>query len=485
MIKKRFQNVVFYLLVIVVAVYSYYSFGSKIRDYVTSGDDGSFVEKKEPQSFDVCGGQPCNVILIVADTLSAENMSLYGYERKTTPFLDSLAADRALVFDNSVSSASWTPPSMIALFFSRPPYKMHYEDILSADTGLIQTLKDGGVDSVGFVKKFNTAAKVEIKPFVSAVVTNNFTQAGAEQYPSEYYEGNGEGFAAAHDWLQNRQSEKPYFMFIHDVTVHDPYKAPEEFQGIFESAGTAGSYEFSFESPTSTARLSPEEGYAARLAYDQEVVYLDSQIKDFVSGLGDLNNTVVIIVGDHGETFGEVDGYGQHGRPNNVAAAYAYNQVVHVPLVIFGGGIKSGRNECVVSTIDIAPTVLQLFSVPTPDIYEGKNLLSDVCQHDIVYSEQSLIRTEFLSIFSNYESVASEKLNKYTFFEHGEESIFVARNARFKVIEGGGVFKVFDLSKDKKEQHDLADTLDALSEEEKAEVATLREYIKNVTAKSN
>jgi len=63
-----------------------------------------------------CDGRQCNVILIVSDTLSAQHMSVYGYERETTPFIKSYFESNGVIFDSASSTASWTMPSFASRF---------------------------------------------------------------------------------------------------------------------------------------------------------------------------------------------------------------------------------------------------------------------------------------------------------------------------------------------------------------------------------
>jgi arylsulfatase A-like enzyme len=417
-----------------------------------------------------CNGRPCNVILIVSDTLSAQNMSVYGYERETTPFLTDFAKDKALVFDNSMSSASWTPPSMMALFFGRPPHQVLFSEVTDVKKSLITELKNEGVHVVGFLKMLPPPGE---KTIISKVVNNHFTLTEAEYSISNYNTDHGKGFIDAAQWIKNRQSAQPYFMFIHDTTVHDPYDPPLKYREYFGKITDS----VDFSSPTSTKKYYGKEAETVKVAYDQEVRYLDDQLKDFFASVGDMKDTVVIITSDHGEAFGEIDDRFLHGRPMEAIPSYSHNQVVRVPLLISGTNISSGRSDCPVSTLDLAPTIFSLMGLSKPDSFIGKPLLSGACQNEIVYSDQTKFSGADTVPIMNLDSAAPESLSK-NFFTHATTTIISAQDKRFKVIEdGNGFFRVYDLESDTNETRDLSGSLSTLSSDEQAAIEKIRAFI--------
>lgn len=428
---------------------------------------------------EVCGERPCNVILIVSDTLSAKNMSLYGYKQNTTPFLNKLADESALVFHNSMSAAGWTPPSMSALFNSKSPHKISYSEIASAENSFIKELQQYDVDVVGFVKTFETELSDSI---VIQSVNNNFIRHDAEYYTHDYYTAGGSDFAAAAKWINDRKKEEPYFLFLHDTTVHDPYDPPTEFRKFFNESGLEISYPIEFDSPMESTGVSVSEGEKHRIAYDQEVLYLDSLLEKFVTDIGDLENTIIIFTSDHGETFGDISGRGQHARPTEVSSVYSSEQILHVPLVVFGGPIERGVSNCLVGTTDIAPTILNIFGIPVPEQYLGISFLESECQKQIIYSDQSKTDMRLLPTIMNF-NILSESVSQRMIFEHVPDTIIAARDVRWKVMENGlGLLKVYDLESDPEESQNLASKINELSNADQDKIAKIREVIRKVSS---
>jgi arylsulfatase A-like enzyme len=475
--KEKIIALIAYLFVAVVAFVLFPTVSAWISSKKNTLENTPPQEPSKQSVVGYCEGKPCNVIVILADTLSAKNMSLYGYERKTTPYLDSLADTNAVVYDHMVPSAAWTPPSMAALFHSVPPAELKIDDVRTASGSMTKILKDSDVDVVGFLH-------IPPPQFENNIVTY-FIKRNFEAPQVDFYGGASQGekyssgFKGALQWINDTEHKKHFFMFVHDLTVHDPYMPPVQYRGIFRDTGITPPDFYKFKAPTSTDPLSPEESKKVRLVYDEQVRHLDDELKDFIENVPDKRHTVIILLSDHGEAFGEVGGRHQHGRPFETNFAYAHDQVTAVPLLLVGGDLKKNRSECLVSTVDIAPTVLELMGVAKPSTFTGSSVLSDTCAHDIVYSDQTYFSEEFKTVQYNVTKLPESTFTK-NIFVHGSSTIIAARGKKWKVIESaGGVFKLFNLEEDSREEHDLAGNVDALSESDKQEVNKIRDFIKN------
>ena len=154
------------------------------------------------------------------------------------------------------------------------------------------------------------------------------------------------------EWV-DRQEGGDFFLFVHFFDPHMNYGAPEPWGGLFTSE-----IEADFSLPVTghralrnnAATLQPARKKFVEAAYDEEVRFVDAQIERFVTALkerGIWEDTLVIFTGDHGEEFFEHGGF-EHGHT-------MYNEVIRVPLVVWGPGIVAQRNSTPVSIADIAP----------------------------------------------------------------------------------------------------------------------------------
>lgn len=289
-----------------------------------------------------------NVILISLDTLSADHLDVYGYPHPTAPFMTAEFGQRGAVFENAVAASTVTGPSHMSMFTSALP-SVH---------GLGATAKN--VDPP-LARKL-LAELLHDSGFRTGAFTENaaiYSGDGFARGFDEYYEQKGrfaltkgyvrEIFGRGTAWWK-RHRGKPRFLFLHTYQVHGPYKPPRGYlRKVFG------------ESPPGTNRHK----------YDAEIRNTDDALRDFFEELrreGDLENTVVMIVSDHGEEFGE-HGYFGHGIT-------LHSEMVHVPLMLSGEGIPAElRVATPVSHVDIMPTILDLAAVPVPPGLSGRSLL--------------------------------------------------------------------------------------------------------------
>jgi len=332
----------------------------------------SYRERRMLASLGPSAGGP-NVLLVVMDTQRAENMSLYGYARPTTPSLERMAAD-AVVFEHAIASASWTLPSHATMMTGRYNVELQtgWTDALDDrfDT-LAEALREQGYRTAGFVANttfcndlygldqgFARYRDESITPggaVRSTWIGRNFVQwirrrlgdhsvldrRRAERINAELF-----------GWLDQSADDRPFFAFLNYFDSHGPYRAPEPL-GLSYAARESRYWLRSDKS----SEYSPEELQQLRDNYDGATTYVDHAFGALVSELerrGLLENTIVIVVGDHGEEFGE------HGRLGH--GANLYLPTLWVPLLIrFPSGAPRGlRVAAPVSPRDIPATVLEL-----------------------------------------------------------------------------------------------------------------------------
>jgi arylsulfatase A-like enzyme len=351
-------------------------------------------------------GRDLNVLLIVLDTVRADHLSLYGYDRDTTPNLKRFAA-RGVRFDHARAAAAWTLPSHANMFTARWPSELEVERLGWLDgraPTLAERLRDSGYATGGFVanpffcghesglsRGFQTYADYPItlgEVFRSSSVGWFLTRAALRARsmadglrPAGAVRDVDLDFSRKDAATVNRElldwlatiGDAPYFAFLNFFDAHDPYLIPRGETPRFAPETRSG--------PAATMlrdwqridkkRLSPEEVRIARDAYDDCIASLDHQIGALLDALearGDRDRTLIILTSDHGEQFGEHGEFG-HGRS-------LHAEEVHVPLVIsLPGRIPEARVVTrPVSLRDLAATVLDLLGLTENATFPGASL---------------------------------------------------------------------------------------------------------------
>jgi arylsulfatase A-like enzyme len=337
-----------------------------------------------------------NVLLVVVDTLRADHLDLYGYERETAPGLTARAA-QGVVFERAMAPSSWTVPSMASLFTGQYAYTHglydEYHWMLDPDVPtLAETFREAGLSTVCVMSN----------PLLDDL---NGALRGFEQVESVPVANAAQVNRAFLDWLDAHLDER-FFATVHYFDPHDPYAAPGEAIGRFLKPGfddrATPTFWKTLERPVRrTLRNSPEgtgaEGLSdkeraqvARLEelYDSEIVYWDEHfaaLLEELSARGALDDTILLVTSDHGESFAEHGMLG-HGRD-------LHRELIHVPLVLLNSGEAPGRRDELVSLLDIAPTLLRLAGVDGSVLggppFVGRDLLRAEEPREFLFAQTS------------------------------------------------------------------------------------------------
>ncbi len=312
------------------------------------------------------------VILISLDTLRADHLGCYGYNRPTSPAIDSLASE-GVIFREAISSSSWTLPAHVSLLTSTdaarhgvravdnqiPPAFITLPEILSQNGFSCAAITGGGFLSpiYGFARGFDFYNEAE---------------------GSLDYENSAELVArAAKKWLEDNK-EKDFFLFLHTYQIHSPYAPPPAYRRVFLSP------EAPFEvlnieqylggKPGIFQPLSERERENARALYDAEIKYTDEALVDelipWLKEEGLYDQLMIIITSDHGEEFYEHGAWG-HGP-------HLYQESIRIPLIIkFPQGQWSKKEiNHIVRLTDVAPTILEALGLKWPkDMWDGRSLI--------------------------------------------------------------------------------------------------------------
>ncbi len=336
-----------------------------------------------------------NVVLIVIDTLRADHMSLYGYERQTSPQIDAWAKRRGVVFENSVASAPWTLPAHVTMFTGLDPLTHdvnHGHPAPASLTMLAERLRDAGYATAaitgGAYLTPSYAMTQGFDRFEYALLDDTVKlAAGGKDLPK--------GIEKALNYV-SEQATRPFFLFFHTYAVHAPYDAHEPWFSEWHQLEPRGQG----TKQVRTTPIPPHEGdgwrqeskFMERLKeppqpewedlqeerlqlatdlYDSGIAYADTQIGRLLDRLKELgleDDTLVILTSDHGEALGEkgLAGHSQLYEPN-----------LMVPMVVSLPDAKGAGNrvETQVRQMDLAPTVHDAVGLKVTDTLDGQSLL--------------------------------------------------------------------------------------------------------------
>jgi len=320
-----------------------------------------------------------NVLLIVLDTVRAGSLSLYGYQKQTTPNLEDLAREGAY-FESALATSPWTLPSHASMFTGRYPHELSsgwYASLDGTYPTLAEVLGGFGYSSAGFVANtpycsYETGLNRGFEHFEdysvslaellrsSSLIRRTMLQFfGLRRLTGQYDILGRKNAAQVNDaflsWL-DQDSKRPFFAFLNYFDAHDPYlpqslrQEPDSWTR--EQYRLACSWWF-----MDKEHLTLQQVEEAKSAYESCIAYLDGQIGRLIDELRSrdlLDETIVVITSDHGEMFGE---HGLYGHGNSL-----YRSVLQVPLLIIypakvPAGFKVAQS---VSLRDIPSTILDL-----------------------------------------------------------------------------------------------------------------------------
>jgi arylsulfatase A-like enzyme len=294
-----------------------------------------------------------NVLFILIDTLRAERLGAYGYERDTSPTLDRLA-ESGVRFARHLAQSSWTKASMASLWTGLHPQRTgitRYDDIIPKDARTAaEVLQEAGFQTVGlyrngwcaptfgFDQGFEVYQHPAARPLPPAVRLAN---------PTISDRGTDEGVTEAAQEFLRVSGQERWFLYLHLMDVH-------EFVYDEESAlwGT---------------------GYSD--IYDSSIRWTDGTIERLLASLSDmghLDNTIVAIASDHGESFME------RGIEGHARAVYRESTevpfIISLPFQLDPGIVVEARTQ----NVDIWPTLLDLLGLEAPDEIDGRSRLPEI-----------------------------------------------------------------------------------------------------------
>ncbi len=282
------------------------------------------------------------IVLVSIDTLRADHLPAYGYQKVRTPAIDALAKD-GVVFDRAYAQVPLTLPSHVSILSGQLPFETGVRDNMGFTVKPDQRMLPGmlenrGFATGGFVSAYVLRAATGIaKGF--GVYDDRLPAASPEVAIGDVQRDGADTLAAAEKWVDGLTSPR-FFLFIHFYEPHTPYTPPAR--------------------------------YGQYLPYDGEIAYADELVGRLIDSLrrrGLYDRALVILLSDHGE------GLGDHGEEEH--GLFLYSETIRVPLVVKlpGERDKGLRLAQPVEHIDLVPTILDLLHAPIPSDLRGRSLV--------------------------------------------------------------------------------------------------------------
>ncbi|MDQ3670976.1 MAG: sulfatase [Actinomycetota bacterium] len=296
-----------------------------------------------------------NVVVYVSDALRADHLGCYGARFVNTRTIDELAAG-GIRFDQAISAAPWTAPSMTSMVTGLYP---HHHGYLHWDAELDPTIET--------LFRAVSAHGYEVGTFV---FDTNYL---FKDMPEANIQGTSETLDGAIAWLRENRSS-PFLLFFHNWATHMPYDILHSERKDWLSAKEE--VIDGIQADSATALEATRERY--RKAVERQSEVLVASLLEELESLGLREDTVFAFLSDHGESWGErfaskedVQGvYHMHG-------ATLYDEIVHVPLILSAPGqLEPDVVRKQVRSIDLMPTLLELTDVPSGEL-DGSSLLDE------------------------------------------------------------------------------------------------------------
>jgi len=423
----------------------------------------------------LAGSKP-NILLIVLDSVRQDHLTPYGYERSTTPELETLCRS-ATRYDQAIAAAPWTPPSHGAMFTGQYPSHCGVfgrQPELSTDQPILaDELSKVGYNTYGYSNSHHISPRngfdygfgqyhdilslprIAGQPFEPSVSFFKTTAMHLyREYDLSYFQLNRLKRSIS-------QEVEPFFAFINLNSAHAPYDPPPAFESRFEvsldltngvdesaarSVATQAGYEYMMgEIPMTDAEWELVESW-----YDAEIAYLDALLGELFDSLRSQNlfdETMIIITSDHGEHFGE-NGLAYH--------QFSLSDVLlNVPLIIKWPGQQKGKSsDELISLTDVPATCLDLSTGQVPETMDGRSLYSDP-EPDAVFAEygrpysgvlNNLVSAMFSAFDIESESIAERLAQYQDRIDRYDRGLQAVRTTDHKLVRStNGTTRLFDV----------------------------------------
>jgi arylsulfatase A-like enzyme len=335
--------------------------------------------------------RPPNILLVSFDTLRADHLGCYGWDRwgrSISPAVDALAA-RGALFESCWAPRGQTRPSLASMLSGKYPITTGLREnrlaLLEQHRSFFELLAAAGWDTGIFLANFDTGRLGGSWAFRGAATAVS-GKLREEQGPVSLLEKQWDDRVeeAALEWLAGRTADRPFAAWVHFFDIHDPYNPPGGFdlyghsEGLPEELRSPGPQDgealnaWLAQVTLGAHDPTPAERERVLGLYDGTVTATDARLRRLLETLdatGLRDSTCVIFTSDHGEELGDRHGYWYHDSS-------VWPGTLRIPLVVAGPGIPAGvRVPAQVQNLDLAATVLELCGLAVPADMESRSLV--------------------------------------------------------------------------------------------------------------
>ena len=384
------------------------------------------------------GQSDLNLLLITLDTTRADRLGAYGASAKSTPAFDRIAHEGVL-FRHAVTAVPLTLPSHATMFTARYPPGHGLRDnggffLDSTETTLAERLKTNGFATGGFVGAYVLDRRWGIAQGFDTYFDDFDTPRPTRDALAGLERPGNEVADRALAWLE-RVGGSRFFAWVHFYDAHSPYDPPEPYRSRF-----------------------------AADPYDGEIAFVDTQVQriiEFLERRDLLKKTMVAILADHGESLGE------HGERTH--GFFVYQSVLEIPFALLTPfeGLRGRIVTDVVRTVDLAPTLLDLLSLPLTDSVDGRSLVS-------LLTKSTASTTSAGSVPEAGPDAYAESM--YARYHFGWSELRTLTSGRFKYIDAPRP-ELYDLQQDPHETHNIYESRQRLAERMAASLRSIADPV--------
>ncbi|MDD6800406.1 MAG: sulfatase [Firmicutes bacterium] len=313
-----------------------------------------------------------NILFFGIDSLRSDHMSLYGYNRLTTPNIDKYLEDNSVVFDNMFSPSIPTTPGYASMLtgmdcFGTDCVALRHDGPLTSEVKTLpEVLGENGYETTMIGFRGNAASR----GFQNYIEYANWNPTKAK-FCNE---------VTIPELDRLAKGDKPFFLMIRHMDPHSPYYAPKPYDRLFYNGNE---FDPNNKSLKPVYEFKPFRDYFLTwfpegctdaeyiiAQYDGSVAYMDACINQILlrlKYLGIEDDTIVVFTSDHGETLYDHDCYFDHHS--------TYDNVLNVPLAIKWSGLEyTGRVQDYTQVKDIMPTLLSLIGIDSGIDFNGRDM---------------------------------------------------------------------------------------------------------------
>jgi arylsulfatase A-like enzyme len=352
---------------------------------------------------------PRNLVLIAVDTLRQDHLGCYGYERGDSKTIDGLAWN-GVMFTQARSAVPLTLPSFASIFTSTYPlyHKIRQNEkfaIVDSVKTLTEVFRDAGFRTMAVIGSAALASRYGLGQGFDMydddfIDSPSFPAVGS--FPTSESESEARRLAPevverAINWLDENSGD-PFFLFLHFFDPHLPYDTPEKL---------------------------PMDGYRYEelpvWAYDSEIANVDRQVERLMAVLEAhdlIDNTLVVLTADHGE------GLMEHMEATH--GYFLYDSTIRIPLIFSCPGVipRGKVVEGTIRTIDLMPTLIDLFHLEMPDGIQGISFKGQLLGDESPEPVDSYFETYYGRAFLGWSELKGVQWNEWKYIQAPKPELY-------------------------------------------------------------